>query len=202
MDQLTHPPHIMDKNNQVSASAFIPFCLYQSHPIKVSGIEMETIEPNISFPACSSFEATVVEGQLCYKLDLQLGSGEGKKNELIMMLDYNQHLSIRQRTKTSDIDSGSFYLNTLDRGLTEAKIQIKTLSRRTNFGGGSYKMTAVKRMTANSDFLEMSSEERHCEVEEYEDCRTRRLFEACKCVPWEISGYKVIRRYHICYILK
>ena len=41
-------------------------------------------------------------------------------------------------------------------------------------------MSVVKRMTANPDFLKMSLEDRNCEVEEYEDCRTRNLVEKCK----------------------
>ena len=40
-------------------------------------------------------------------------------------------------------------------------------------------MTAVKRMTPTSDFLKMSLRDRNCEVEEYEDCRTRNLLKEC-----------------------
>ena len=41
-------------------------------------------------------------------------------------------------------------------------------------------MTVVKRMTPTSDFLQMSTKERNCEVEEYEDCRTRNLLKKCE----------------------
>ena len=41
-------------------------------------------------------------------------------------------------------------------------------------------MTAVKRVTSTSDFLKMPFQERKCEVEEYEDCRTRNLLNLCK----------------------
>ena len=40
-------------------------------------------------------------------------------------------------------------------------------------------MTAVKRMMPKSDFLKMSLKDRNCEVEEYEDCRTRNLLKEC-----------------------
>ena len=40
-------------------------------------------------------------------------------------------------------------------------------------------MTAVKRMMPTSDFLKMSLKDRNCEVEEYEDCRTRNLLKEC-----------------------
>ena len=52
-------------------------------------------------------------------------------------------------------------------------------------------MTVVKRLTAKNDFLKMSLKDRRCEVELYEDCRTRKLFEECNCVPWEVSGFQV-----------
>ena len=41
-------------------------------------------------------------------------------------------------------------------------------------------MTVVKRMTPTSDFLQMTAKERNCEVEEYEDCRTRNLLKKCE----------------------
>ena len=60
------------------------------------------------------------------------------------------------------------------------------------FGGGSYKISAVKRMTAKKDFMKMELKDRKCEVELYEDCRTRKLFEECNCVPWELSRFQVV----------
>ena len=33
--------------------------------------------------------------------------------------------------------------------------------------------------------------QRNCEVELYEDCRTRKLLEECKCVPWDVPGFEV-----------
>ena len=52
-------------------------------------------------------------------------------------------------------------------------------------------MTVVKRMTAKGDFLKMPLEDRKCEVETYEDCRTRRLIEECNCIPWELPSSQV-----------
>ena len=46
-------------------------------------------------------------------------------------------------------------------------------------------------MTAKPDFLKMPFKERNCEVELYEECRTRKLLEECECVPWEVQGVKV-----------
>ena len=52
-------------------------------------------------------------------------------------------------------------------------------------------MTVVKRMSAKEDFIKMSEADRSCQVELYERCRTRRLLEKCKCVPWEIPRIQV-----------
>ena len=53
-------------------------------------------------------------------------------------------------------------------------------------------MTDVKRMTPKEDFLKMPLKDRNCEVELYEDCRTRKLLEGCNCVPWELPGLQVL----------
>ena len=185
MEQITHPPHIKDKSNHISASAFIPFCLYQSKDITAGKLNSDQ---NLPFPICKSFKPTLLEGQLCYKLDLQQLSDQGKKNELLLLLDYNTELSLQPNSGSPDVDS--FYLNSLDSEQYEAKIQIKSLSRMMNFGGGSYKMTDVKRMTAKTDFLKMALEDRNCEVEEYEDCRTKHLLQTCNCVPLGMPGYQ------------
>ena len=110
----------------------------------------------------------------------------------MLLLDYNTELSIQSNVGSSDIDkSEDMYLDTMDTEQYEAKIHINTLSQMTKFGGGSYKMTVVKRMTATSDFLKIPMTERECTVEEYETCRTRKLLEKCDCVPVEVPGYQV-----------
>ena len=114
----------------------------------------------------------------------------------MLLLDYNEDRSLQ--TSSSKDESVKFSKETLnlDTAVTSvqgvsAKIHINTISPYINFGGGIYKMTVVKRMTATDDFLQMSLTERNCEVELYEDCRTRKLLEECNCVPWEIPGYQV-----------
>ena len=174
----------------MSASAFIPFCMYQSKFLAT--LDEDIFVQNMSFPVCTLFKPTLLEGQLCYKLDLQKESGQGKKNELLLLLDYNKELSIQPNVGSSDIDrSANMYLDTIDTEQFEAKIHINTLSNATKFGGGSYKMTVVKRMTTKPDFLKMPFKNRNCEVEEYKDCKTRNLIDNCKCVPWGVPCFKV-----------
>ena len=115
----------------------------------------------------------------------------------MLLLDYNEERSLQTFSNKSKtiVKSSNMTLSfataveSLEGG--SAKIQINTLSPYIGFGGGIYIMTDVKRMTAKKDFLKMSLKDRNCEVELYEDCRTRELFKECNCVPWEVPGFQV-----------
>ena len=124
----------------------------------------------------------------------------GNENELALLVDYQGELSIHTSPKQEKkqigkknsalLNSNSALLNfnTAHSSDTEvAKVHIDTLSSFMGLGGGNYAMTAVKRMTAKEDFLKMPLKERNCEVELFENCRTRKLLEECNCVPWELS---------------
>ena len=121
----------------------------------------------------------------------------------MLLLDYNEDRSILASLgQTEDLDSTE--MDTLNMDATEslqakeAKVHIDTLSSIKGFGGGTYKMTAVKRMTVTDDFLNMPLEDRKCEVEDNEDCRTRKLLEECNCVPWKILPTQVGVLFEFC----
>ena len=110
----------------------------------------------------------------------------GKNNQLMLLLDFNEDRSVfasQNQTKeallnevsTLSMDDTEIIQN------TEAKVHIDTLSSFKGFGGRILKMTAAKKMTVSNDFLNMNYEDRECEVQPYEECRTRRLAEECKC---------------------
>ena len=175
------------------SSAFIPFCAYKTDlnftkdPLLLYGSD---------FPLCSSFLPTILEGQLCYKLSLNEFSGRGKANELMLLLDYNEERSLQVCSNKNDnvkLSNKTLNFDTAVESIqsSSAKIQINTLSPSVNFGGGVFLLAIVKRITATADFLEMPLKDRNCEVELYEDCRTRKLFRHCNCVPWEISSFQV-----------
>ena len=115
----------------------------------------------------------------------------------MLLLDYNEDLSLyTSRTgisnETETFNSTKLNLKTsVNHQGSKAKLQINTISPKIGFGGGSYRMTAVKRMTAKSNFLKMLFKDRNCDVEEYDDCRTRKLLTACDCAPLEVSGFQV-----------
>ena len=187
--QVSHPPHLTSS----WSSAFIPFCAYKTN---LSITENTLAMSGIDFPLCSSFLPTILEGQLCYKLKLNKTSGQGKKNELMLLLDYNEDRSMQTSSNKRSVLKPSDQALNFDTSVdslqgVSTKIQINTLSPYTGFGGGIYTMTVVKKISAKEDFLGMSSTDRHCEIENFEECRTRKLIQECDCLPWEMPRYQV-----------
>ena len=188
---MVHPPHL----TSTWSSAFIPFCAYKTD-LNISKNPLTL--PGISFPLCSAFLPTILEGQLCYELKLNQLSGQGRRNQLMFVVDYNEELSLQissEEEKVADVrfSTGTMNFDAAVQNLqsVSAKVRIGTLSPFTHFGGGIYTMTVVKRMSSQDAFLEMPLAQRNCEVELYEDCRTRKLLEECNCVPWELPGFQV-----------
>ena len=129
-------------------------------------------------------------------INLNTTSGQGKRNELMFLLDYNEDRSLQTSIETKDSDKSSNEVMNFDNAVesiqsVSAKIHINTLSPYIGFGGGIYTMTGVKRMGATEDFFKMPLKDRNCEVEQYESCRTRKLVEKCNCIPREMPGYQV-----------
>ena len=121
----------------------------------------------------------------------------------MVLLDYNEDRSIyASLDQTQNLDSTE--INTLNMDVAEsfqtkqAKVHIDTLSSFKGFGGGTYKMTAVKKMTVTDDFLDMRLEDRKCKVEPNKDCRTRKLLEECDCVPAKILSAQVGAQFEFC----
>ena len=152
----------------------------------------------MALPLCSSFVPTILEGQLCYKLELKELSGKGKRNELMLLLDYNEDRSLQTSSKVEEVEESHFSWKIMNfdsaveglRGVS-AKVQIDTLSPFVHFGGGMFSMIGVKKMTAKEDFFKLPLKERGCEADLYEDCRTKELVIECNCVPWELPGFQV-----------
>ena len=199
LSHVSHPPHL-DANHW--SSAFIPFCVFKTD----LNISKSTLTlPGINFPLCSSFLPTILEGQLCYKLTLNETSGQGKRNELMLLLDYNEDRSLQTSFGKDEADKSSNKTLNFDTSVdsiqgVSAKVHINTLSPYVSFGGEIYMMSVVKRMTAKEDFLKMPLKDRNCEVEQYEDCKTRKLLKECNCVPAEVPGFQVgTTQYHNMY---
>ena len=112
----------------------------------------------------------------------------------MLLLDHNEDRSLQISSNKSEEPVNSTRTINFDTAIgASAKLHIDTLSPYNGFGEGIYTMTVVKKMSATDDFLDMPFKERVCQVELYEDCRTKKLLDKCKCVPWEVPGHKVRR---------
>ena len=133
---MSHPPHLASD----WSSALIPFCAYKTD---LNFSETPPLLNGTNFPLCSSFHPTILEGQLCYNLALNKTSGQGKRNELMLVLDYNEDRSLQtQSNKSKDTPTSNSTIN-FDIAIesiqsSQAKIQINTLSPHVGFGGGIY----------------------------------------------------------------
>ena len=193
-ESAAHPVHLINHDKSVSPSALIPFCAFKAN---LSTSNSAMFHPNLSFPVCSSFVPDILEGQLCYTLRINETGGKGKENGLMLLLDLNEnrdfHTSHHQHEHVDDI----FEMN-LDTEHSkhdiEAKIQINAMLPVTKYGQGSYQMTSVKKMIATDHFLGLSSKIRNCEIESYDECRTKNLLAECECVPWALQNMRVFHK--------
>ena len=90
---INHPVHIIDDDGNLMPSAFIPFCFL--------GTNMSSLGTKIdkfSQPVCTKFMPVMLEGQLCYQLDLQKQGHfmKGEENGLTFLLDYNEDKSLNE----------------------------------------------------------------------------------------------------------
>ena len=128
-----HPPHL----TAASTSAFIPFCGFSSD-LGALGAP----HPNLSFPACSAFSPVLLEGELCYSLDIastgDSGHGEGVANGLLLLIDTNPEKSVGNvETKPAILLDSKSSLNleaSPEAGLV--RVDIHTLSPYSGYGPG------------------------------------------------------------------
>ena len=197
----SHPPHLLNDQKLASPSAFIPFCAFKS----VLGIwEPKVKVPGISFPICNGFLPITLDGQLCYHLSLNMSDeDDGEANGLMLLVDLNSERNIQAaKKKIREIDFSTMHLSKIPKNSNNngAKLYIHTLSPYTGFGKGSYKMTALKKMTGTTDFLGMPETDRKCQLEVYENCRLDAFYLAgkdCGCVPWELPNLFQVRMPHV-----
>ena len=142
---------------------------------------------------CDKFQPTILEGQICYTLNM----AALKKNSTKSGTSYGLFLLL-------DIDP--FQLNHKDSntgGSTEGdqsfKLFIHTLAPHTTSEPGSYAMSALKKMTGTKSFKQLPDHQRKCLVQRKEECQTQHFLnqvkKECKCVPWILPTDQVGKGY-------
>ena len=124
---LNHPVHIITPNSKISSSAFIPFCDFGGN-MSAMGVKIDQFE----VPVCNSFQAKIMNDQLCYEVDLNTFTDKSNiENELELgfhfLMDYNEdrqvtfdqnintmELGLAKSVSASDKNKHAFvYLNTI-----------------------------------------------------------------------------------------
>lgn len=176
-----HPVHLIpDKEGNIPPSALIPFCSYQGD-FSLLGHQLPELG-NIT--TCDKFEPRVLDGQLCYTLDVTMlakkQTRSGKTNGLFILLDPNPYSF--DAPETSREDSTTKHQS--------FKVFIHTLAQHTSIGPGSYGMTALKKMTHTKSFEHLPGHQKKCLVHNREECQTKTYLDQvendCKCIPWAL----------------
>ena len=174
----SHPVHMTAD----APSSFIPFCAFDGELDRHG-----TLLANFSVPFCSTFAPTIIEGQLCYALNI---TKIGLIKEALFFIDTNLERSVHASQQNSK-KSGALRLK---QGLGEksqlAKIHIDTLEPFTSETFASYALTSLKKMTSTQNFEEMSDKDKGCRMEARGDCERKMLVqkvsEMCQCVPFSL----------------
>ena len=130
---------------------------------------------------CDKFEPTILEGQLCYSIDIarieKKQTESGKTKGLFLLLDPSPY-QIQDDEKGVDAEGNKHQT---------FKVYIHTLAPFTTYGPGAFAMSTLKSMTGTKSFEELPNNLKKCAVHNREECQTEKLFSQikanCSCVP-------------------
>ena len=133
MGLINHPVHIVTESNKVSPSAFIPFCEFGGNMSSV-GVSFDKFD----VPVCNSFQAKMLNDQICYEVDLNRYSNRNNiEDELDLgfyfIMDYNEDRQVtinEQHTKKGELSMAKDILR-VDRSL-HSFIYLNTIGKFTN----------------------------------------------------------------------
>ena len=189
-----HPPHLIDLQENPTPAALIPFCAYHT---TLLGQKSVLLPP---FTFCSQFRPTLLEGQLCYLLNVsslnQPKSKVGFNNGLMLVLDessgYANHLGEAKRDMRTVNDIVSLELKPPNSAQHSTRIYLNNLASFVGYSKGSYMMSALKKMKGTKEFLDLADNKKGCSIETFEDCQKRNYFKKvvpkCGCIPWALSN--------------
>ena len=176
-----HPVHLTpDKEGNLPPSALVPFCSYQGDS-SLLGQERPELG---NLTICDKFQPIILEGQLCYSLDIaklgKITTKSGKSNGLFLLLDSNPYqLNATKKNIEGTKTEGQ-----------SSKVFIHTLAQYTTFGSGSYGMSTLKRMTGTDNFKQLPDHQKKCLVHNREKCQTQKYLDQvqreCNCTPWAL----------------
>ena len=194
MKSSQHPPHLVDSSGNLTPGALVPFCAYARN-LTTLGRRI----PGLDFPICDRFQPTVLNGQVCYVLNMedanpliQGATENGIGKGLLLAVHMNEN------TKEEDFGTNEEWLdkNSLETEASEhgntATIHLSTLARTSITKPGTYAMASLKKMTGTDNFLNLPDNTKGCQIEAQESCHNRRYVEElqkqCNCLPWALGA--------------
>ena len=180
-DVVSHPVHVLNDKGDLSPSAFIPFCEFGGN-MSLLGVRNN----NFKFPVCSAFRKKIVQGALCYQVDINNFKKEFTVSELrrglTFLLDNNDDRQLSE-TVAEDAHPMNTHNNMVDKFLDfgdhhKAMIHIDTISGDNFFkielhflclapvmqyGGGNFALKNLKEIKVTSSFLGEAEDIRKCE---------------------------------------
>ena len=164
-----HPVHL----TKGSSFAFIPYCGFSTSFKELSK------DPGSSgeFFTCDKFEPVLLEGELCYQLNIsehiQNTISFGPRNGLLLVVDNNLDKSVHVSTTDDQATDKTRFKVGGGEASPPARVYIHTLAGHWALTPGLHSMTAVKEVTGTPSFLALTQEQRGgCQQEEREECQT------------------------------
>ena len=186
-----HPPHLTDSNG---LPALIPFCAYGGN-MRILGEYIDGLD----FPVCNAFKPTILDGELCYALDLKrlelersgVASKAGRGKGLLLAIDKGISIEPHHHEEEMIEVNRDFIRTELKSTGKRARLNILTSHRHEDSRPGIYTLQVLKKMTGTDNFLAMPDDLKKCQIEQKEECRSRRYVEEvksrCGCLPWSLT---------------
>ena len=190
-----HPPHLVDDQGNLQASALIPFCSYMTD-MTTLGVSIQ----NFSFPVCKAFKPTIHQGKLCYDLNMamvmaarskRIASESGKDKGIMLIVDPNTERSeTGEATLQVRMDTEKHLLNLTPKMKPQVSsfVQINTLVRFGAYKEGSFVLRSLKKTTGTKIFLDAKDTNKGCQKEMEEKCQVEWYIDQglreCNCKPW------------------
>ena len=181
----------------MTPAALIPYCAYTGN-MNITGEYTDSL----SFPVCNQFKPTVLEGQLCYELDISVvvkqekeydgRTKAGKGKGILLVIDPGITKIENKNLQQNFVDIKGLLRTESESVQDTANIHIGSLVKFTDHRPGMYVMSSLKKMTGTDNFLALPDASKSCQIESLEECQTQRYIEKvrreCGCVPWSLSS--------------
>ena len=148
--------------------------------------------------SCAIFEPFILEGQLCYSLDIAnsalKSTKAGQSNGLFLIVDpYPYRLNTSNEMKIAG--------QTLKPEEGHFKVYVHTLAQYTGYGSGTYAMSSLKKMKGTTSFKKLPESQKRCQVHNRENCQTNnflgQVLTQCECVPWDLMDGTTLEKVNL-----